>query len=110
MERTIKGHPDYHITDTGEVISYKRKKPTVLKPDFSSGYLRVNVDGVRRYVADLVAEHFLNRPLNPDYKIFFIDGDTENCEVDNLVYLNSADRQRLSKYTVEYRRQILGKF
>ena len=110
MERPIKGHPDYKVTDKGEVISTKWNKVRVLRQDTSTGYPRVNIDGKKRYVADLVAEHFLNKPLNPDYKIFYIDGDTENLEVDNLVWLSPSKIQELSHYTVEYRKQVLGKW
>lgn len=107
MDKIIKGHHDYSITEQGEVISFKGRQPRMLIPDTSTAYPRVNLDGRKYYIANLVAEHFLKKP-NPDYRIFYIDGDTENCQVDNLVYLTSSDIQRFSKYTVEYRKQVLA--
>lgn len=108
MTKAIKGHPDYYVSDEGYIISYKGIKPRTLIPDDSNGYLRVTIDGRKRYVADIVAEHFFTKPMNPYYKLFYIDGDIANCSVDNLVWLSPSDIQRFSAYTVEYRRQMLG--
>ena len=108
MQKQIKGHPDYFVTDKGKIISMKGRCERELRPDTSTGYARVSIDGCKRYVSDIVAEHFLKRPMNPSYKIFFIDDDPWNCEVENLVWLSPSDIQRFSQYTVEYRRQVLG--
>lgn len=111
MVKEILGHPDYAVTDEGEVISSKgRDSLRVLVPDFSNGYARVTIDGKRYYLANLVAEYFLPRPKGPDYKVFFIDGNTTNCCVENLAWLSPSDIKRYSQYTVEYRRQILGEW
>ena len=108
MEKQVHGHPEYWVTDKGDVISTKWDKRRVLKQDTSTGYPRVNIDGRKLYVANIVAEHFLKKPFNPNYKIFYIDGDTENCELENLAYLSASDIQRFKNYTVEYRREVLG--
>lgn len=108
MEKQIHGHPDYWVTDSGNIISSKGRTLRTLKVDSSTGYPRVNIDGRKLYVANIVAEHFLKKPLNPNYKLFYIDGDTENCELENLTYLSASDIQRFKNYTVEYRREVLG--
>ncbi len=108
MTKAIKGHPDYYVSDKGYIVSYKGVKPRKLIPDVSNGYLRVTIDGRKRYVADIVAEHFFTKPVNPYYKLFYIDGNIGNCSTENLIYLSPSDIQRFSAYTVEYRRQVLG--
>ncbi len=111
MQREIEGHPDYAITTYGEVISSKgRESLRILLPDISNGYPRVTIDGERRYVADLVAEAFLTKPVGARYKIFYIDGDKTNCDVRNLKYLTESEIKIVSQYTVEYRKQILGEW
>lgn len=110
MTKPIKGHPDYYVSDKGYIISYKGLRPRTLITDVSTGYLRVTIDGRKRYVADIVAEHFLEEPTNPHYKLFYIDGNLDNCSAENLIYLSPSDIQRYSAYTVEYRKQVLGQF
>lgn len=111
MQREIEGHPDYAITDYGEVISSKgHESLRVLIPDISNGYPRVTLDGERRYVADLVAEAFLIKPVGNRYKIFYIDGDKTNCDVHNLKYLTESEIKICSQYSVEYRKQMLGEW
>lgn len=108
MTRGIVGHPDYLVTDSGEVISSKGRELRVLIPDISNGYPRVTIDGERYYLADLVAEYFLQKPKEQSYKIFYIDGDKTNCRVDNLVWLSQSEIKRYSQFSVEYRREFLG--
>lgn len=111
MQKVIEGHPDYIITDSGEVISSKGKEGLrYLIPDISCGYPRVTLDGERRYVADLVAEAFLLKPVGHRYKIFYIDGDKTNCNIHNLKYLTESEIKIVSQYTVEYRKQMLGEW
>lgn len=107
MQREIEGHPDYAITDTGDVISYKGREPRILIPYYSGSYPKVTIDNEKRYVADLVAEAFLGSPINPSYKIFYIDGDKSNCNVNNLAWLSQSDIQLYSQFTLEYRKQLL---
>ena len=110
MTKVIRGHKDYYITDSGEVISEKRDELRVLIPDISNGYPRVTLDGERRYIADLVAEAFLTKPYGNRYKIFYVDGNKENCSVNNLRYLTESEIKMFSQYSVEYRKQVLGEW
>ena len=110
MTKQIVGHPDYYVTDSGEVISAKGKTLRVLVPDRSNGYPRVNLDGDRRYLADLIAEYFLGLPEDPSYKLFYIDGDKNNCDISNLKWLSQSDIQRYSQYLPSRRVELLGSF
>ena len=107
MEKQISWEPDYYVTDVGEIISYKGKLPRVLIRDYSSSYPRVNIGGQKKYVADLVAECFLPPPEDHNCKIFFIDGNKENCSVENLAWLTPSQIQIYTQYTLEYRRYLL---
>ena len=110
MILTIQDHPDYEITEYGEVISCKNKGYRVLLPDCSNGYPRVTLDGEKRYLADIVAEYFLKPKPDPKYKLFYIDGNKLNCRANNLVWLSESDIKRYSQYTPEYRIQVLGEW
>lgn len=107
MVKEIEGHPEYYITDAGEVISSKGKLPRMLVPYYSGSYPKVTIDGEKRYVADLVAEAFLEEPTDQSHKIFYIDGDKSNCSVHNLAWLSQSDIQLYSRYTLEYRKRLL---
>lgn len=110
MQKVIKGHPDYTITDSGEVISFKGKQPRILIPDFASSYARVSIDGEKRYIADLVAEAFLPEPEKPNCKIFYIDGNKANYSLENIAWLTPSEIQLFTQYTLEYRKQMLGRW
>lgn len=109
MQKEIDGVEGYCVTSSGYIISYKSGEPKVLMPDLSNGYPRVSIGGQRRYIADVVAEAFLG-PQKPGYKIFYIDGNKLNCDVNNLMWMTQSDIKKYSQYTVEYRRQVLGEW
>lgn len=64
--KEIKGYPQYYVTDTGEVIGKKKKKP--LNQSLRGFYLAVtlcNKDGSKSFnVHRLVAEAFIPNPNN----------------------------------------------
>lgn len=109
MIKQIKDHPNYAVSDSGQVYKINEDGLVRLKEDISINYPRVKLNGRKYYVADLVAEYFLkSRPEN--YKIFYVDGNCQNCDVTNLKYLSQSDIKRYSQYTPEYRMQILGEW
>ena len=110
MIKQIKHHPEYAVSDSGKVFKIAEDGLRELKKDISNGYARVQLNRQNYYVADLVAEYFLRPPENPNYKLFYVDGDRTNCLPENLRYLSKSDIQKFSQYTVEYRRQILGEW
>lgn len=105
--KQISEYPQYAVSDTGNVFSLQSGVLNELKKDISNGYPRVKLNGKKLYVANLVAETFLGPPINPEYKIFYIDGNKQNCEVGNLVWLSQSDIQFNSQYTVAYRKNSL---
>lgn len=56
--REIPGHPAYRISETGEVLSFKKNGPTALVPKGSPKndgvWLRVTLDGYSYRLRDLV--------------------------------------------------------
>ena len=110
MIKQIEEYPDYGISDSGEVVSLKGRGVRVLKPDMSSGHPRVTLDGKRYYVADIVAHYFIGPRPDPIYKIFYIDGDTSNCDVSNLKWMSPSDIAKYSTYLVSRRIELLGQF
>lgn len=110
MQKEIEGVQGYWVTSDGEIISLKYGEPKVLIPDISNGYPRVSIGGEKRYIADIVAEAFLKPPDNQAYRVFYIDGNKLNCNVNNLTYLTQSDIKRYSQYTVERRIQLFGEW
>lgn len=111
MLKQIKEHPDYCVSDDGEVYAItERQGLKALKKDISNGYARVQLNRRNYYVADLVAKYFLQPRPNPNYKLFYVDGNRSNCAKGNLRWMSKSDIQRYSQYTVEYRQQFLGEW
>lgn len=69
MEKRIKNHESYGVTDSGEIISYKYKKPRKMSTWISqNGYVYANLceNNVMKHYAvhRLVAEAFIPNPDN----------------------------------------------
>lgn len=110
--KEIEKHPNYVVDRFGNVYRKFHGSSKVLvplKPDNSNGYSKVNLDGKKEYIARLVLKAF-NPPKNPGVKVFYIDRDKTNCRLENLMWLTASQIQLYSKYTDEYRKQVLGKF
>jgi len=106
---TIKGFPNYSISDKGKVMSYSHSEEgRLLKPQkdamgyyhvriydgthdrgtYSSGYAKPKLEKVHR----LVAQHFLPEPDTTTYmEVNHIDGDKQNNDVTNLEWLSRKD-------------------
>lgn len=109
MLEVIERHPNYYISDDGVVYRRERSGLFKLKPDWSNGYARVKLDGRNEYVGKLILEAF-DPPESSCYKVFYIDGDKTNNTLDNLAWLPPSEIQLYSAYTVEYRKQVLGRW
>ena len=101
-------HPKYYISDDGVVYRKERSGLFKLSPDLSNGYARVDLDGKKENIGRLVLEAF-DPTLDSSLKVFYIDGDRTNNRLDNLVWLNSSEVQLYSRYTIEYRKQMLSR-
>lgn len=102
----ILNHPNYCISDDGVVYRKERSGLFKLSPDLSNGYARVSLDGKKINIGRLVLEAF-DPSLDSSLNVFYIDGDRTNNHLDNLVWLNSSEVQLYSRYTIEYRKQML---
>lgn len=109
MLEVIEKHPNYYISDDGVVYRRERSGLFKLKPDWSNGYARVKLDGRHEYVGKLILEAF-DPPESSYCKVFYIDGDKTNNTLDNLAWLSPSEIQLYSDYTVEYRKQVLGRW
>lgn len=107
MIKQIPDHPNYAVSDRGDVYKITQDGLVELKKDISTGYARIELDNRKYYIARLVAELFLPEPTDPSLKIFYIDGDRTNCDSTNLVWLSKSEIQRYSSFTYEYRQELL---
>lgn len=86
----ITDHPDYSITDKGEVLHIKDGKEIELKPYVVKDrkYVTLYRNGRRikktKAVHKLVAEYFLPNPKENQTMIGFKDGNPGNCAANNL--------------------------
>ena len=107
MWKDVKGFEDvYKISDTGEIWSKDRlctdkigrkrfRKGEKLKPDIApNGYYRVtlakNGHKTQKYLHRLLAEHFIDNPLNLP-QINHKDGNKLNCRLNNLEWVTVKD-------------------
>ena len=105
MEKRIKNHEQYSITDTGEVFSYKYRTPKKMSLWISkNGYQYANLceNNIMKHYAvhRLVAEAFIPNPNN------LPEVNHKNCnKLDNRVEnLEWCDR----KYNIHYQYSSLG--
>ena len=106
MIGVITNHPNYSVSDDGIVYRKERSGYFKLKPDWSNGYARVDIDGKKEYIGKLVLETF-GPPKDLSQRLFYIDGDRTNNRLENLVWLTPSQIALYSTYTQEYR---LGMF
>lgn len=104
----IERHPNYCVSDDGTVYRKDRSGYYELKPDYSNGYARVDLDGRKEYVGKLVLETF-DPVRNLSHKVFYIDGDRTNNHLHNLIWLSPSDIQLYSSYSLEYRMEVLSR-
>ena len=113
LEKVIDGFPDYTVTDSGEVISYKRgRKPRVLVRD-GCGYLRVGLRNdkyITKKVHRLVAEAFIPNPNNFG-EVNHKDGNKANNNVANLEWVDRKQNLQHSwdSGLREHHREVLSK-
>ena len=83
--KPIKGYDGlYEVSDTGLVRNTSHK--AILKPHIKNGYLAINLYDKKckhYYIHRLVAEHFIDNPLNLKY-VNHIDCNKHNNKVKNL--------------------------
>lgn len=101
MEKRIMGYEDYGITTDGKVISYKFKKPRVMKSWFQkSGYENIGLsknNGKKNFLVHrLVAQAFIPNPNNLP-EVNHKDLDRQNNHIDNLEWCDRRENLAHSK-------------
>ena len=101
MELRIKDFEDYAITDKGEVISYKYKKPKKLKTFISgSGYEQIklckNNKTYHKQIHRLVAEAFLKNEFNLP-EVNHKDHNQLNNNLENLEWISRSGNMEHSR-------------
>lgn len=107
--KPIKGYEnEYLVSNLGQVKSLDRirknglKKGKVLKPiRHSNGYLRVHLNRKDYFIHRLVAQAFIENPLNKEY-VNHIDGDKTNNNVTNLEWTTPSENMHHAYYTLKY--------
>lgn len=95
QEKRIHNFPDYSITSTGQVISYKKEQPIVLKTwQQKSGYenIKLSKGGSTFHflIHRLVAEHFIPNPDNLP-QVNHINKIRNDNRVENLEWCTAKD-------------------
>lgn len=96
--KTVPGHEDYEVSDTGVVRSTKFNKKKILRTsDDGKGYIKVTLfnDGKPKVyrVHQLVAMAFLgHKPNGFDTAVVHIDGDRSNNTLKNIEVLTTREK------------------
>lgn len=87
--------PDiYYVTNYGDVISFRKSKPRVMKPWHSNyGHLYVQIDGHKYTIHRLVAEAFIPNPNNFPV-VRHLDDDPANNWAGNLAWGTHKDNTK----------------
>jgi len=101
----MKEHPkykDYYATDDGDIISTKRKTPTVMKPQkhhlgYKLYFLSINGKHTGITGHRFVAECFIPNPDNLS-DVHHIDEDKQNNKVSNLMWTSHKQNCDYSGY------------
>lgn len=118
--KELKDHKGYWVSNYGEVVSYRKNNskklhniPKLLKNgisinQFGRKYYYVSINGKSKKVHRIVAETFIENPLNKPF-VNHIDNNGLNNKLDNLEWVTTSENQ------IHYRKFInnysgLGKY
>jgi hypothetical protein len=108
--KPIKNYPDYIISNTGKIKSFKSNKllkfsltGTTIK--YYSVYLR-NKNGLKHfYIARLVLIHFLGNPPSSKHETNHIDFNPLNNNINNLEWVTSKENSQHSRLQMSFAKQ-----
>ena len=94
MWKEIENHPNYEISETGQIRNKKLNRE--VKGYLSLGYKKVNLDSVQQYVHRLVLSTYLRKPLQNE-ECCHINGDKIDNRIENLMWgtkkINASHRR-----------------
>lgn len=91
----IEGHPDYEVSNFGQVRNKKTGRLLEPRGLTSNGSLRVHMDGKKYYIHRLVANAFMD--IDKTKSIGHVDGDKHNNELSNLKVLGESSTSRYTR-------------
>lgn len=85
MRKTIRGHPNYEVSDDGHILNKDSHimTPTHDKDGYQVVRICENGNYIRLKTHRIVAEHFIPNPNNLS-QVNHKDGNKDNCEATNL--------------------------
>lgn len=120
--KVIEFAPDYQVSNWGRVkrLSYSSKPRNhgfvfvAFRRGYSSVQLQIDGHFLHKYLSRIVLTHFGDHKLvsaSDNLKIEFIDGNLQNCRIDNLRWINRINRgiQERKHHTSKYRGVYLFK-
>jgi len=118
VAKLIVDFPHYAVTESGLILSFKRRQPRYLKAALNNGHLYVCLvrDRLNHYspVSLFVGRAFIVMPEGR-YNVKHIDGNGRNCQKDNLEWAfpkNHFESMVSNKetLTLERKRELLSPF
>ena len=95
----IENHPDYEVSDCGQVRSHKNGATRILKPQgagdrrrYRKVCLHTGTNRPQVYIHKLVADAFIG-PRPEGMEIRHLDGDPTNNQLSNLAYGTSTENK-----------------
>lgn len=108
MERWIdvKGHPDYEVSNEGNVRRKRDGKMMRMSENKNHGYFRVSINGKHQYVHRLVAESFYDGDHSGE-DVNHIDGNKYNNSLSNLEWTSRAENLKHASVNDLYRKRVV---
>ena len=90
----------YFISNKGKVVSFCGNKYKILKPDLSTGYERVKINGKNILIHRLVADAFISIPKGKT-EVHHKDENPRNNTAENLEWLTQTEHREKHKHGKE---------
>ena len=91
---TVKGCPEYEVSNMGHVRNKGTKKRLTAHPNGGAGYLKVKLYGKSKYVHRLVAESFYPERSGEELYVNHLNGDKTDNRLSNLQWVTPSDNMK----------------
>ena len=106
MWQKIFDAPGYEASFEGDIRNAKNRR--LLKQHIGNdGYLRIQIAGKTRLVHRIIAGTWITKPTGKDF-VNHIDGNKQNCRVDNLEWVTRAENMQHA-YNTGLKKPLCGK-